>query len=152
MGWAKVADDEEDGMSIGSNEVTIFRHCQDSFAHVFHGENRSLQCLVGTSIDGESGGARDLDINTNVSSKNTGLQGKSNANAIHPNRVSIETVRAAAGNGTRMNSFLPSPVDQPYHIHASSAHSSKIQIKAKRIKCLLTNENIIVGGTSNSIL
>ena len=87
MGRAEVDDDEVDGMFITANEVTIFWHCRVSCARVVHGGNGSMQCLAETSKDDEPYCSLELDINANVSSNRTGLEGKSDANATQPNSL-----------------------------------------------------------------
>ena len=100
MGRAKVDDDEIDGMFITANEVTISRHFRASCVRVLYGTNGSLQCVAGTSKRSEPCCSLELDINANVSSNRTGPQGKSDANAAQPNKVSADIDIAAAANVT----------------------------------------------------
>lgn len=110
-----------------------------------YAENGSLQCLTWTSKDDEPEKSMELDINANVSFKNIGPQGYSNANVVQPNiiftNIIMETTTKATWpitcRPTMFNSCLFGPI---------------IQTKAKRIKGLLTNKTIVIGGFSTYTL
>ena len=128
MGRAKADDGEVDGISITTNEVTISWHCRVSCARVLYEGNGSSPCLAGTSKRSEPCCSLELEINANVSSNRTRPQSKSDANAAQPNRVSTDIVMTATANAIEMNSFLPSPLDQPGLIYASSVKLSKLKL------------------------
>lgn len=86
----------------------------------------------------------------NVFSKNIGLQGKSDANVVQPNKVFPNIVMTIVTKAIGINVFFPSHVDQPGLIHVFLVELSKLE--PKRIKGLLTNQNTVIGGINDCTL
>lgn len=73
------------------------------------------------------------------------------SNGVEPNRVSAHIVMVTAANATNRNEFLLLVTSRRTRFYPCLL-GPLVQTKAKKIKCLLTNENIVVGGTSNCIV